>query len=416
MSTAVEAVFQKVEAGSVPAAVPAPSPSAQDPEEVALPVEGQPETEIPATTEPEPETEPNLEDTPETSGAFDKYKDAFKDHPELGKDWRNIVGREKAYSELGQFSEVKGIIERIPTLEDAETLATQAENHRVLGETFRANPVEFAESLKENDPNAFRQLAVTLPKYLAENDPSAFTEQARYYVDNAIVGMWNDAQTSGDAEYKAAVQVIANRIGYRGAQPDNAAPANSELERLRNEKKTREASDQQASYDNFWQQTDSAIIESSLTEIDATLKKALPSATPAQLDRMKREVWEKTLETINAQPQTRAQIETFRKNALKGKQSIADHKAIVTYATGRAKLVIPKTSKSVIDEWSKSVIQINRETAEKKKDIAAKTRDVGTGPQGTTSSAAAPPPVNNGKIRTQSDVLKELAAGTYVKR
>src|SRR5215475_4626253 len=93
------------------------------------PAEETPKEQPIAGDEPVEETEVDLDQTPESSGDFPKYKPLFKENPEL----RQILGREKAFSELGTFSEVKGIIERVPTLEDAETLAGQAENHRALG-------------------------------------------------------------------------------------------------------------------------------------------------------------------------------------------------------------------------------------------------------------------------------------------
>jgi len=68
---------------------------------------------------------------------------------------RQIIGRERAFSELapnGSFQELKQIVERIPSLADAEQLVADADSKRTFSQTFREDPMQFAESLKESDP------------------------------------------------------------------------------------------------------------------------------------------------------------------------------------------------------------------------------------------------------------------------
>lgn len=413
----LETVFAATEASAAPVAVPAASPTAK-PEEVKptpTPAE-EPKAATPAeqpvAAEPQPEeTEPNIEEAPETSGDFQKYKPLFKDNPEL----RNIIGREKAFSELGNFSDVRAIVERIPTVEDAETLVSQAESAKNFGETYRNDLPGFIDSLKESDPLAFHQFATKLPDVLAETSPELFTEQARIYTNRVLSNTLLIAQQSGDENLLNAARLVAQYLGIQPGQATETRPDNSEAARLRKQIQDRDKADADTAFQSFWGQTDEVIISNSVTEIDRTLKQALPNATPKQLERMSKEVWTKTLENLNAQPQFRSQLDQFRANAQKGRQGIADHKAIVDFGTRRAKLVIPKVAKDVISEWSKEVLQLNTETLTKKKDIAASTKDVGTGPQGTTS-AAEPSTNGNGQKRSVNSIFERIESGNYAKQ
>jgi hypothetical protein len=405
MATETEVIERLESAAETPAppaetVKPEETPAAEPPKEVTTPAEQ------PTEGEPVEETEVDLDATPESSGDFPKYKPLFKENPEL----RQILGREKAFSELGQFSEVKSIIERVPTLEDAETLATQAENHRNLGETFRSDPAAFAESLKENDPLAFQQFAARLPEVLKQDDPELWTKQATAYTSEVLTNAFHIAQQTQDTELAKAVQLVHQALGLSHSAKPSAA-VNPELDKLRKEKAERDQSDKTAQFDSFWNGTDEAITNASITEIEAQIKKAIPSVNQKQLTLMVRESWQKVLDTVGQQPQTVAQMETYRKNAMNGR---GNYKEIVNYGTGRAKLVIPKAVKAVVDEFTRDVLKLNNETTEKKKAVAASTRDAGTGPQGTTSAAQLPS--TNGKKRTSEDVFRELESKTYVPR
>lgn len=411
----LETVLAATEASVASATAPAPSPSAEPAkpttpaEEPKAPVTGAP-AEQPTPAEPIEETEPNIEEAPETSGDFAKYKPLFKDNPEL----RNIIGREKAFSELGNFSDVRAIVERIPTVEDAETLVSKAEAADNLGQTFRQDLPLFLESLKDSDPLAFQQFATKLPDVLAETSPELFSEQARIYTNRVLSNVLATAQQSGDKDFLAAVQMVAQYLGIQPGQASQPRSDNSETARLRKQIAERDQTDANQAFESFWGQTDEAIIGNCVTEIDRTLKQALPNATEKQLQRISKEVWAKTLENLNAQPQFRSQLEGYRSSAMKGRQGIADHKAIVDFGTRRAKLVIPKVAKDVISEWSKEVLQLSTETLTKKKDIAASTKDVGTGPQGTTSAAASSTN-GNGTKRSVSSIFEQIENRTYAK-
>lgn len=396
-----------------PTAQPAAEPAKQTPAEEPKPGVVQPGPEQPGQTPVEPaiEEEPNIEEAPATSGDFAKYKLLFKDNPEL----RNIIGREAAFSELGNFSDVREIVSRIPTVEDAEVLTSQAENAKAFGETFRGDRVAFVESLKESDPLAFQALAAELPDILAQTDEKLYMEQARSYTNRVLSNTLAIAQHSGDKDFLAAVQLVAQ---YLGVQPGNAAPRgpdNSEAARLRKQLQERDQSDANQQFESFWNATDEVIIGNTVSEIERTVKQALPNATAKQIERIKKEVYDKTLENLNAQPQFRSQLDQYRNNARGGRVGIADHKAIVDFGTRRARLVIPKVAQSVISEWSKEVLQLSSDTLTKKKEIAASTKDAGSGPQGTSSAAAATTN-GNGKPRSMESVFSEIENRNYVKR
>lgn len=393
-------------APAAPAATPAATETPKEPlTPAAVPAETTPEEkpiEAPAVEPEIEETEPDLEVTPESSGDFAKYKPLFKEHPEL----RQIVGREKAFSELGDFSVVREVMNRVPTVEDAETLVSEAETKRAFSETYREDPSLFVESLKESDPYAFQQLAAKLPEILAQTDERLWRDQATAYTSTVLSNCYAIAQQTQDAELGKAVQLISNALGmpvgmHRQSQPT----ATPEVEKLRRELQERKELDAQNQFDTFWTQTDSAIVEQTVSEIDRTIKQAVPQATPAQLERMKREVYQKTLEMLNSQPQFTSQIGTYRANAEKGRMGIAEHKAIVDFSTRRAKLVIPKAAKDIINEWTGAIIKTNSDEIEKRKAIAKTTKDPGVGPQGTTSVAATPKAAGPRHLK---DVFAEL--------
>src|SRR5579885_1515615 len=405
----VEAVLDRISESA--AGTPAPPVEEQSPEETSATVPPQDDAGKPVEGEAPDETEVDLEAVPETSGDFARYKPLFKDYPEL----RNILGREKAFSEIApSFSELRQIVERVPSLEDAEQLFSDAENKRILGQTFREDPASFMESLKESDGLAYQQLVTRLPEVLAQTDEKLFAEQARFYSNRVISNVLGISHQSGDQELMAAAQRVAQFLGVRPGQDSAVREDNSEAARLRKQLQERDQADQQAAFDTFWSETDGAIINNCVSLIEDTLKRALPQATPAQIERMKKEAWDKTLETLNAQPQTRAQIDSFRSNALQGRMGISEHKQIVAYGTGRAKLVIPKVVKTVIDDWTGNVLKLENQKTQKKQAVAERTKDVGSGPQATSSAAGATVP--NGKPRSMKDVFRELESGTYVRR
>jgi hypothetical protein len=238
--------------------------------------------------------------------------------------------------------------------------------------------------------------------------------QARSYTEKVMNNALLIAQQDGDQALYDAIQLVASRALQTrlGQQAQPAAKPNSELERLRRERTERQQADAEKAFDTFWNQTDQEVIDSTVSSIASIIKKALPKASEVTLGKMVKDAYDKTLELMNAQPQTLSQINAYRNAAQKGKQGIADHKAIVAYITGRAKLVVPNATKGVINQWSGQILKLNQDKTDKQKDIAARTKDVGSGPQGTSSAAGAVP-VKTGANRHTKDVFAEIEAGTY---
>jgi polyhydroxyalkanoate synthesis regulator phasin len=407
----LEQKFAKIEsaAPSAGAEEVVPPPSTETPDTPPAAVPGQ-ETPAEKPDEGVEETEVDLDAAPETVGDFAKYKHLFKDQPEL----RQILGQHKAYTEMrGEqpWEEFKQIHERVPTLADAERLVEESENAREFGRMYREDPVQFISSLKESDTNAFTRLVSDLPQILAKVDVSAWKEQAASYVDPVLNNLYRFATQEKNEALQQAVQLVAQACGITPGR--SVAPANNpEVEELRRQLQEKNQAEGQQAFESFWSQTDNAVIENAVTEIEATLKKAAPNATAAQLKRMVQEVYQGTISALGSQPQFVAQMDSYRQSAMKGKQSISDHNAIVDFATKRAKLVIPRVARDIASEWNKSILQTSTATTQQKQAIAAKTKDVGAGPQATTSAAAAAP--KSGK-RTAADVWRELESGNYVK-
>lgn len=418
MATDVE-VLNKLgeEAAAAPAVTP-PSEPAEKPKEtpVAEPAKETPPAETPSEGQPveEQEVELDIDQPAEASGDFEKFKPVLDAHPEFKSELKQIIGREKAYSELGTFSEVRSIIERVPTLEDAETLFADAENKRALSETFRESPEVFNSSLKGSDPLAYQRYVQAMPEVLASEDPDLWAAQARSYVGTVLTNLYGLARQSNDEALLAAVQAVANspHLGIPiGAHQQIPQRMNSETERLRKELEERNQKDAEAAYNNFVNSADEEIQRFCYTTIDEQLRKALPKASDEQLGRMNAEVYSKLKGNLGSQPQFVSRLENYKESARKGRQGTADYKSLVDFSTSRIKLVVPKVLKSVVDEWTKKVLQFNNSKTEQKKAIAQNSRDAGSGPQGTSAAAGAAAPSN--KPRTQEDIFRELESGTY---
>jgi len=104
------------------------------------------------------------------------------------------------------------------------------------------------------------------------------------------------AQNQQDVELAKAVQMVSQALQMPlGAQaPRTELILNSNACAGKGCKRKTQTKTQ--AFDSFWGQTDNAIIESTVGEIEKTLKAAVPQATPQQLKRMVGEVYSKTIE------------------------------------------------------------------------------------------------------------------------
>jgi len=362
--------------------------------------------ETPAT---EVDEEIDLEQAPESSGDFAQYKPLFADHPEL----KTLLGREKAFTEMQgdqPFSEFREIHEMVPTLEDAQRMVEESDNAREYGRTFREEPALFVASLKESDPQAFRGLIENLPEYLAKSDESLWVSQATFYLNRVLANAFAIASNEKNEAYQNALKIVAQELGLQPGR-QSASAVNPEVEELRRKLDEKNKSESDSAFVAFKDGADDAVREETLAVIVDKLKTALPTATESQMKRMVNESYSALLEAMGAQPQFVAQLNRYFDNARKGRQSISDHNAIVRFAVDRSKIVIPRVVKGVIQEWGSLIVKTNKSEIDKKKAVAATTKDVGAGPQATTS-AASTTPVSAPK--TREDVFKQLEAGTYV--
>ena len=393
------------------------SPTTATAEEVVLEpqtAEAQPaetQEQLSTEVETEEEQETNLEEVPETSGDFAKYKDLFKANPEL----RKIIGREQAFSDIapnGSFQELKAIVERVPSVSDAETLANAARSLEDLGRTYRTDPAGFVESLRENDGLAFQQLAKQLPEILASTDPSLYSEQARYYSNAVLDNLFAAAQRSGNQDAITSLQNVAAMLGAQLGMPRIQGPDNSEVAKLRRQLEERDQADKQSKASSFWESATNEHFETSTSEIEALIKKSIPDVNPATLKRMGSEVWETVNARLAQQPQTMAELERLKRDVNNGRMGHAEYKAIVDFSMKRTRQLIPLVWKEVSAEWSKEILRVNKEQIDKRKAIAGKTREI-TAPAVTQAPAGTRnpvPPKVPGGIR---GILTKLATGTY---
>ena len=193
--------------------------------------------------------------------------------------------------------------------------------------------------------------------------------------------------------------------------PGRQRSPTSEVAKLRQELSQLKNQGEQGQVEEYWSGLDGAFTEAMIEDIEAGLKKALPTATPAQLSRMVPEAWDMANDKLRSQPQTASQAAAFRKNAERGRRSLADYNSALSYLKNRGKLVVPGVIKTVAEEWSKQVLQLNTEQIAKRKGIADRTRDAGQGVQASSSTGA---PVNGKPVKkTFNSVMESLSKGTY---
>lgn len=383
-------------------AVPPPDPAteAEKPEEVDGTAEDEQEPDLEAAASQE---------------QISKYKDAYKLHPEL----RNIVARHNAILELfpDGFKEARELREMIPTLEDAERLNNEAEQYRAMGEAFRSDPVGYIESLKESDAGAFLQLAKEMPQTLATLDVGAYREQARYYVTAVLENLQTALEGSDDKELQDALKLVTSRglgmnLGSSAATRSNRPdPRDAELERLRRRENARQREGASEAFQEFHQQVETGYSDAVVTDIEAKIKAALPTASEPQLKRMVRETWDQLQDKLAEQPQTKAQTAKAYEAARNGRVGLAEQRNLVDFLVRRAKATVPGLIKAVVTDWSSNVLRLNGKEIKERKEVAERTRDAGSG-AGAGGGTGKPVEKPKGP-RTTAQIVEELRTGTY---
>lgn len=123
-----------------------------------------------------------------------KYPNLFKDFPYL----------EKAYFREQQFTEI------LSTIDDAKAAA---ESHKVL-QRYTEDMVEngnvnnVLKMIKESNPETFHKVVDNYMDFLEQVDPTAYLHVQGNIVKNIILGMVDEAKSSGDNDLKTAALLL----------------------------------------------------------------------------------------------------------------------------------------------------------------------------------------------------------------
>jgi hypothetical protein len=130
-----------------------------------------------------------------------KRREILKKYPNLFKDFPYL---EKAYFREQQFTEI------LSTIDDAKEAA---ESHRVLGR-FTEDMVEkgninnVLKMIKDSNPETFNRVVDNWMDFVEQVDPTAALHIQGNIVKNIILGMVEEAKSSGDEDYKTAALLL----------------------------------------------------------------------------------------------------------------------------------------------------------------------------------------------------------------
>lgn len=139
-----------------------------------------------------------------------KRREILKEYPDLFKKFPYL---EKAYYREQQFTEI------LPTIDDAKEAA---ESHRVL-QAYTEDMVEkgnvsnVLKMIKETNPETFAQVADNYLDHLKAVDEGAFIHVQSNLVKNIILGMVEEAKSSGDDDYRTAA-LLLNKWAFGSAK------------------------------------------------------------------------------------------------------------------------------------------------------------------------------------------------------
>jgi hypothetical protein len=130
-----------------------------------------------------------------------KRREILKKYPNLFKDFPYL---EKAYFREQQFTEI------LSTIDDAKEAA---ESHKVLGR-FTEDMVEkgninnVLKMIKDSNPETFNRVVDNWMDFVEQVDPTAALHIQGNIVKNIILGMVEEAKSSGDEDYKTAALLL----------------------------------------------------------------------------------------------------------------------------------------------------------------------------------------------------------------
>jgi hypothetical protein len=130
-----------------------------------------------------------------------KRREILKKYPNLFKDFPYL---EKAYFREQQFTEI------LSTIDDAKEAA---ESHKVLGRftedmVEKGNVNNVLKMIKDSNPETFNRVVDNWMDYLEQVDPAAHLHVQGNIVKNIILGMVEEAKSSGDEDYKTAALLL----------------------------------------------------------------------------------------------------------------------------------------------------------------------------------------------------------------
>jgi len=130
-----------------------------------------------------------------------KRREILKKYPNLFKDFPYL---EKAYFREQQFTEI------LSTIDDAKEAA---ESHKVLGRftedmVEKGNVNNVLKMIKDSNPETFNRVVDNWMDYLEQVDPAAHLHVQGNIVKNIILGMVEEAKSSGDDDYKTAALLL----------------------------------------------------------------------------------------------------------------------------------------------------------------------------------------------------------------
>lgn len=185
-----------------------------------------------------------------------KYPDIFKDFPYL----------EKAYYREQQFTEI------LSTIDDAKAAA---ESHQIL-QRYTEDMVEngnvsnVLKMIKESNPSTFNKVVDGYMDHLEKVDPAAFLHVQSNIVKDLIIGMVNEAKSSGDDDLKTAA-LLLNKWAF-GTSKFTPPQKMSKEDKAEDKTKETEISERERAFAQ--RQVDSAMGEVN-TKVNNSIKSAI---------------------------------------------------------------------------------------------------------------------------------------------
>lgn len=350
----------------------------------------------------------------------------FKD-PKVGKSVRETFYRDAAYRELGTVAEIRAVKDLFPGgAEDAQSAAQARTDLAELDELYYSlNPQDtehFISRLHEEDAGAFTNLAKSFPDVLFKLAPDIYREQTARQVQDTMANVYETAIAQGAGKgqpgenLKNAVDVLSFALFNRPFDKVGRAPQTRQsTEATAREKRVteREQAIETNSFNTFHGSTNTALVNRCINDIKTTVTKLLDK-TPAKgnakvLNKIVGEVYTEIDGKLKADKGLTESLRREFKAAKLEKYSDAAKARIVNLMAGRAKALLAKSAKNVVQEWTTAVLGNSAARQDKLRTGAARKDVTGGQPSGQRRGPVAartvdPAKVNYGKT-SDDDIL-----------